>query len=124
MKRVLLGCFVVFVMCVGLYAGSLEDNQFRQYVELTKKAPNNPDGMSVTADYQYRIIYATLPLPMNKSSVTPTMLRNMKTAMLQEMRKQEADCKVIRDLKIHLVFTYITSDRSLIVLSVSYKDLY
>ena len=124
MKRFLLSCLVVSLMCSGLYADKLEDNQFRQYVELTKNSPNNPEGMSVTADYTYRIIYVTLPLALNKSSVTSKVMSEMKEAMIQEMKKEKEDCKVIKDLKIYLVFTYITSDKNLVSISLSYKDLY
>lgn len=123
MKKLLLGCLVVSLMCVGLYADSIEDNQFRQYVELTKNSPSNPDGMSVSADYKYRIIYATLPLPLNKSDVTPDVAAEMRNAMLTEIKKEKADCKVIKDLKIYFVFTFITSDKNLVMISISYKDL-
>lgn len=110
-------------MCFGLYADSAEDIRFRQYVEENKKAKNNPKGMSICADYTYRIIFSTMPLAVNYSDVTPRAKENMRKGMLAELLKDKAACKVMKDLKITIVFTVITSDKRAFSVVLSYKDL-
>lgn len=121
-KKLFAVSFLMLSLCVGLHAQSLGDTQFRQYVALTKKSSANPPGMTVYADYKYRILYIAMPVALNKSSVTPQVIRTMRDAMLAEMRKQQADLKVIRDLKISIVYTFITSDRDIFNISLSYRD--
>ncbi|MBR2427403.1 MAG: hypothetical protein IKB16_11770 [Lentisphaeria bacterium] len=122
MKKIILGCLLFCGMISGLYAQSLEDEQFKQYVELTKKSPTNPKGMSVSADYTYRIIYAAMPLPHKHSAFTPQVIAEMKKEMIRIMKTQINDVKVIKSLKINFVFTYITSDKNIIVIPLSYND--
>lgn len=123
MKKFLLGCFLVACVCSGLYAGSAEDTQFKQYVELTRNHQGNPEGMTVTADNTYRIIFVAMPITINKSDVTPQMLKQMRAEMLKGLAKEKADCKVIKDLKISIVYTFITSDKNIFSITFSYKDL-
>lgn len=123
MKKLLLGCLLSACVCSGLYADPVEDTQFKQYVELTRNHESNPEGMTVSSDATYRIIYAAMPIPMNKSDVTPEVIGKMKEQMLKEIAKEKADCKVIRDLKIRIVYTFITSDKDVFSISLSYKDL-
>jgi len=123
MKRFLLGGLLVAGMCTGLYADSAEDAQFKQYVELSRNSPTNPEGMTLCADNTYRIIYAAMPIALNKSDATPELIKVMKTRMLAEMVKQKADCKIIKDLKINMVYTFITSDKNIFTITISYKDL-
>ena len=79
--------------------------------------------MTVTADNKYRIIYIAMPLSANKSSITPEVKKAMLDAMLQEMRKQDADRKVIKDLKINLVYNFITSDKNIVTIPISFNDI-
>lgn len=123
MKKIILVCLVFLGMSMALFADAVSDTQFRQYVELTRKHKNNPKGMTVTADYTYRIIYAAMPMPNASSDITPQVMANMKKAMLAAMRKQKADCKIMKNLKIQTVYTFITSDRKVFSISISYLDI-
>ena len=122
MKKFLLGCFLAACVCTGLYADSTEDTQFKQYVEMTRNHQNNPEGMTVAADNTYRIIYVAMPVAINKSDVTPQLLRTMRTEMMKGMAKEKADCKIIKDLKISIVYTFITSDKNIFTITFSHKD--
>lgn len=125
MKKIILVCLVFLGMSMALFADAVSDTQFRQYVELTRKHKNNPKGMTVTADYTYRIIYVAMPMPMPNASsdILPQVMANMKKAMLAELRKQKADCKIMKNLKIQMVYTFITSDRKVFSISISYLDI-
>ena len=123
MKKSILVCLLFSCMCFGLYADSVEDVQFKQYVEMTRKSEANSDGMTVCADPAYRIIFASMPIPLNYASVTPQVVQAMKKEMLAAIAKQEADCKIIKDLKISVVYTFITSDKGVFSIAISYKDL-
>ena len=123
MKKVFLSVLLFIGMITGVYASSLEDTQFQQYVELTKKNADNPAGMTVTADSKYRTIYIALPISANKSSVTQDVKKSMREAMLQEMRKHDGDRKVIKDLKINMVYVFITSDKNIVSIPISFNDI-
>ena len=49
----------------------------------------------------------------------------MKKSMLAVLRapNMNADCKIIKDLKISLVYSLITTDKKIITISFSYQDL-
>ena len=118
MKKICLVLVLVVAAC-GVFASSAEKIQFRQYVELTKKSPTNPAGM----DEQYRIIYATMPLPINSSNVNKQNIDDTRASMLQEFKKYKNDIKIMKDLKIALVYTFVTSDKKVFCISLSYQDL-
>ena len=126
MKGLFIACLFVVGMGVGLYADSVEDTQFLQYVETTKNSKDNPPGMTVAADAKYRIIYAAMPISINGSDVTPKVIESMKQEMVKGFRSDEemkADLKIIKDLKISFVWTFITTDKSIFSISISYKDI-
>ena len=125
MKKVLVVCLLVFGWFAGLYADSAADTQFQQYVKMTREHKNNPPGMTVCADPVYRIIYAAMPIAINKADLTPEIRAKMKKSMLETFRTPDmkADCKIIRDLKISIVYTLITTDRKIVTVSFSYHDL-
>lgn len=123
MKKMFLGCFLALSMCFGLCAGALEDAQFKQYVETTKNDKDNPKGMTVCADNTYRIIYVAMPAAVNYSSVTPQVLKEMKKELVAEAAKEKEDCKIIKDLKITVVYTFITTDKRMFTVVLSHKDL-
>ena len=122
MKKICLVLVLVVAAC-GVFASSAEKIQFRQYVELTKKSPTNPAGMTIVADEQYRIIYATMPLPINSSNVNEQEINVMRASMLQGCKKHKNDIKIMKDLKISLVYTFVTSDKKVFCISLSYQDL-
>ena len=123
MKKIGLACFLALSMCFALCADSVEDTQFKQYVELAKAHKDNPKGMTVCADYTYRIIFATLPVPADFSSVTPELIKNLKEVTIKTMKTETDDVRIIRNLKINFVYNYITSDKKIVAITVSYKDL-
>ena len=123
MKKIGLACFLALSMCFALCADSVEDTQFKQYVELTKRHKNNPKGMTVCADYTYRVIFVTLPIPADFSSVTPKVMKNMKEGIIKAMKTATDDVKIVRNLKINIVYNYITSDKKIVAITISYKDL-
>ena len=106
-----------------LSADTVEDTQFRQYVELTRKSPTNPAGMTVASDSTYRIIYVAMPMAISSSDVTPKMMKSMKNIMLAAIRKETADCAVIKDLKISIVYSFITSDKHIFTTTITFNDL-
>lgn len=122
MKKICLVLVLAIAVCCGVFAGSTEEIQFKQYVELTKKSTSNPKGMSVTADEQYRIIYTTMPTPANSTSLTPQAITELRARMIKQMSTHKNDVKVIKDLKISMVFTFITSDKKVFCIGLSYKD--
>ena len=125
MKKVLLICAVMFGVCFSVFADAAGDAQFRQYVEVTKASPTNPDGMTVAADYKYRIIYCAMPLPVSSSDITDDVLEAMKNEMMKAMRASDfrEDRRVIRELGINFVYTFITTDKRIITIGISYKDI-
>jgi len=106
-----------------LLADNVEDTQFRQYVELTRKSLTNPAGMTVASDSTYRIIYVAMPMAISSSDVTPEIMKSMKNIMLAAMRKETADCAVIKDLKISIVYSFITSDKHIFTTTITFNDL-
>ena len=114
-----------FLFCAygAAYADSVGDAQFKQYVELTRNNASNPQGMTIAADYKYRMIYVTMPISINKADVTPEICRKMKREMIAGMRNEKSDCRIVRDLKISFVYTFITSDKNIFSIPVSYQDL-
>ena len=125
MKKIFLVCAVMLGVCFGVFADSASDKQFRQYVELTKKFPGNPEGMTVTADYKYRIIYAAFPVTINSSDVTESAKKEMKNNMLKGLRdgKLAKDRRVMKNLGINFVYAYITTDQKVFTINISYKEL-
>ena len=125
MKKIFLVCAVMFGVCFGVFADSASDKQFRQYVEMTKNSPINPEGMTVTADYKYRIIYAAFPLPVNSSDVTESAKKELKNDMMKSMRDGTLakDRRIIKNLGINFVYAFITTDQKVITISISYKEL-
>ena len=123
MKKIVLGCLLFLGMISGLYADKTEDTQFNQYVESTKKSSLNTQGMSVTADSTYRIIYACMPISASSSHFTQETYKVMKKSMIEEMSKETAEVKVIKDLKIQFVFSFVTTDKKLISIPLSCQDL-
>ena len=122
MKKICLVLVLVVAAC-GVFASSADKTQFRQYVELTKKSPTNPEGMTIVADEQYRIIYATMPLAIDSSNVNEQKIDVMRAGMLQEIKKYKNDIKIMKDLKISFVYTFVTSDKKVFCISFSYQDL-
>ena len=123
MKKILLACMLLLSTTVTLFANSTEETQFWQYVEANKKNAGNPPGMRLVADSKYRIIYTSMPIAVHSGSVTPKLRDKMKKNMLVAIRKEKADCAVIKDLKITIVYAFITSDKSVFTITISYKDL-
>ena len=122
MKKIVLGCLLFVGMISGLYADTAENVQFKQYVEMNKKSPTNPPGMTVCADETYRTIYVAMPLPIPYSNLKPEMVGEMKKAMLKALAKQSNDIKVVKSLKINFVFSYITTDKNIITVPISHND--
>ena len=125
MKKLLLGCIFAACVCTGLFAGSADDAQFKQYVEATKNHKTNPEGMTVVADPTYRVIYVTLPLALHKSDATPEVVKAMREAMIKEMSENSsnaADKRIIKTLKISIVYSFITIDKNIVTISLSYQD--
>ena len=122
MKKMVLGCLLAIGMISGLYADSAADEQFKQYVNLTKNSPENPKGMTVCADNTYRIIYISMPIPLSSSDATPAVISKMKSGMLAEMGKLKEDVKIVKDLKINFVYSFIATDKRVFCIAVSYKD--
>ena len=122
MKKFAIACFIALTMCFSLYADSVEDIQFNQYVNLTRNAKSNPDGMTVCADKTYRIIYVSMPIAIDFSSITPELIKNMRAEMIKGMKSEVQDVKVIKNLKISVVYTFITSDKNIFAITFSYKD--
>ncbi len=123
MKKFYLVSLLVMFVCMGAYADSAENAQFKQYVELTRNNKNNPEGMTVCADYTYRIMYAVMPIAINFSDVTPQVLNSMKSEMQKAIAKEKADCKIIKDLKITIIYSFLTSDKRIFTIILSHKDL-
>ena len=123
MKKICLACFSVMCLCISLYANAVDKIQFEQYVELTKKSKSNPKGMTVVGDSTYRIMYIALPIAINYGDVTTQVKNKMKENMLAVMRQEKADCKVIKDLKIRLIYSFITSDQKIFTITLNYQDI-
>ncbi|MBE6357711.1 MAG: hypothetical protein E7057_00510 [Lentisphaerae bacterium] len=123
MKKLLLLSMLLLGASATLLADNVEDTQFRQYVELTRKSLTNPAGMTVASDSTYRIIYVAMPMAISSSDVTPEIMKSMKNIMLAAMRKETADCAVIKDLKISIVYSFITSDKHIFTTTITFNDL-
>ena len=123
MKKLLLLSMLLLGASATLSADNVEDTQFRQYVELTRKSLTNPAGMTVASDSTYRIIYVAMPMAISSSDVTPEIMKSMKNIMLAAMRKETADCAVIKDLKISIVYSFITSDKHIFTTTITFNDL-
>lgn len=123
MKKLVLAFVLLIGMNIPLFADSTELIQFRQYVEATKNFPKNPAGMTVSSDEKYRIIYVAMPIAISSSDATAEVQKEMKKNMVLEMRKEKADCSVIKNLKITLVYAFIATDKKIFSICISYKDL-
>jgi hypothetical protein len=123
MKKFILGCLLCAGVSFGLYATSAEEAvQFQQYVELTKKNPNNPKGMTVCADSTYRIIYVTTPVTWSSADLTPEKQTQLRNVLLNSCRKHKKDVDLIKTLKLYMVFSFITSDKKMISVPLSFKE--
>ena len=124
MKKICLILLIIagFTSAGLLHAASLNDTQFDQYVQLTKNSKANPPGMTLVADKTYRVMYITMPIAIPYSSVTPEVIAKMKDAMLSSLKKSAADCKVIKDLKITVVYNFMTTDKYLFTIPFSYQE--
>ena len=119
MKKTFLTLLVMFSAVCGLYANSSEDAQFKEYVQLTRQNLNAP-GASLSSDNKYRIIYIALTVNAPKSNISN--VQGVKNAMLAEMRKNVQEVKVVKQLKITFVYTFMTSDKYAVCVPISYKD--
>jgi len=120
MKKTFLTLLVMFSAVCGLYANSYEDAQFKEYVQRTRKDMTKMAGASVSSDNKYRIIYIALTVNVPKSNISN--VQGMKNAMLAEMRKNVQEVKVVKQLKITFVYTFMTSDKYAVCVPISYKD--
>ena len=123
MKKLILGTFLFLGIISALYAESNADKRFKEYVELTRKNPNNLPGSTIVADNTYRIMYMTLPLNCYASQVSPEQHKKARELLVEGMRKQTEDVKIIKELKISLVYTLITKDKKVFCITFSYNDL-
>lgn len=121
MKKIVLVCMLFLGMAVA-FADATALTQFRQYVELTRKSPSNPEGMTVVADETYRILYVSMPIAVSSKDLNAKIIEDMKKNMLAAMRNSKADISIIKDIKINIVYTFITSDKQLFSIPISYKD--
>lgn len=122
MKKIVFGCLLAIGMTVSLCAQDPSNVTFNEYVKLTKEAPSNPKGMTVCADETYRIIYVSLPLPIDSSKVTSELKKQMETQMKLSMRNNPEDLKIIKRLGISVVYTFITNDKKLILVGFAPSD--
>ena len=122
MKKLILGTFLFLGIISALYADSNADKRFKEYVELTRKNPNNPPGSTIVADNTYRIMYMTLPIDCRASQMSPEVLKKLREMMLEGMRKETEDVKIIKELKISIVYTIITKDKKVFCIPISYND--
>lgn len=122
MKKIGLICLLVMCLGTGLYADAAGKRQFQEYVKLTRNFPTNPPGMTVTADETYRIIYVTMPVAASSQKFTPALRDNMKNEMIKMMRSQKEDIRVVKNLKISIVYTFITTDKKLIVVPMTHQE--
>ena len=124
MKKFILGWLLCAGVTFGLYASSAEEAvQFQQYVELTKKNASNPKGMTICADATYRIMYVTTPVPWSSTDLTPAKEKQLRQVMLNSFRKHKKDIELIKTLKIYIVYSFITSDKKIISVPLSFKDI-
>ena len=122
MKKICLCCLLLFCVSFGLFAASEDDVTFREYVELTRKSPTNPKGMTVTADYEKNIIYCAVPAP-GLGTVTDAEKKQMKEQMLKTFRENKADVRVVKRLKISIVFVFITDSDKMLTISISHNEI-
>lgn len=124
MKKFILICTIMLGVLPALFADAAEDAQFRQYVELSQKSPTNPPGMTITADPTYRIVivYVTMPIAASKSNIDAAHIAVMKQAMINTMRNMKEDLRVIKSLNISTVYTFITVDKYLFSIPISYQE--
>ena len=123
MKKYTVLFAILVSICSSVYAESIQNTQFRQYVEMIKKHANTPQAMSIVADERYRIIFCTMPLSINLDSVTPQVTTDLKENMIKELRKETADVKIIKDLKITLVYSFITTNRKVVSIAITYNEI-
>ena len=123
MKKYTILFAILLSICSSVFANSIEKIQFRQYVEMTQKHANTPQSMSIVADEKYRVIFCTMPLSINLDSVTPKVTTELKENMIKELRKETADVKIIKDLKITIVYSFITTNRKVISIAITYNEI-
>ena len=121
MKRMVLAVLLGLTLCSAAQAGETEDIQFEQYVELSKKSLDK--GMSLIADTEYRLMVLTMPLAINHNDATSEVIRVMKNEAVKVMKQNDADVRIIKALKINMIFNYVTIDKKIIPIALSYKDL-
>ena len=121
MKRIALAFLVGLALFGVVKAGETEDIQFEQYVEACKN--HLDDGQSIVADKKYRVIILTMPVAFHYQDATPEVIRGMQREAIKGMRGEEVDVRIIKSLKINMVFNYITIDKKIVPITVSYKDL-
>ena len=122
MKKICLCCALLFCVSFGLFAGAAEDREFRQYVEKAKQSPTNPQGMTVTADYNNRIIYAALLVP-KIANLTEAQKVQLKNTMLRNLKNYPAELQLIKRLRITSVYVYITNSKDVLTVTISPNDL-
>ena len=123
MKKYTVLFAILVSICSSVYAESIQNTQFRQYVEMPQKHANTPKAMSIVADERYRIIFCTMPLSINLDSVTPQVTTDLKENMIKELRKETADVKIIKDLKITIVYSFITTNRKVVSIAITYNEI-
>ena len=121
MKRIALAFLVGLTLFGVVKAGETEDIQFEQYVKVNQE--NLEDGQSIVADKKYRVIILTMPIAISHQDATPEVIRVMQREAIKAMRGEEADVRIIKSLKINMVINYITIDKKIVPIALSYKDL-
>ena len=122
MKKICLCCALLFCVSFGLFAGAAEDREFRQYVENTKQSPTNPQGMTVAADYNKRIIYSAITIP-HIRKLTEAERKQLKNMMLQNMKSDTKEISLVKRLKISFVFVFTTDSKDIITVAISPNEL-
>ena len=122
MKKICLCCALLFCVSFGLFAGAAEDREFRQYVENTKKSPTNPQGMTVSADYNKRIIYSAMTIP-HIRNLTEAEKKQLKNMMIENMKSNATERKLIKRLKISFVIVLTTDSKDIIAVAISPNEL-
>lgn len=121
MKRIALAFLVGLTLFGVVKAGETEDIQFEQYVEACKN--HLDDGQSIVADKKYRVIILTMPIAFHYQDATPEVIRGMQREAIKNMGEEKADVRIIKSLKINMVFNFITIDKKIVPITVSYRDL-
>ena len=121
MKRVALAFLFGIALLSSVKADTAEDIQFEQYVEASKE--NLAEGMSVVADKKYRIIILTMPIAVSYQDAKLDNISEIRNNAIKAMREETADVRIIKALKINIVYNFITIDKKVIPVAISYHDL-